>query len=72
MSLTTVPPYRASVTLGFRFLDKRTLVVGPRFTGVGSGPKNVSTSTDTTERPRSPLRPMASSTSSRPTTIVTG
>ena len=46
MSLTTVPPYRASGTLGFRFLDDRSLVVGARFTAVGASPKNVPTATD--------------------------
>ncbi len=38
MSLTTVPPYRASGTLGFRFLENRALVVGARFTADGGGP----------------------------------
>jgi hemoglobin/transferrin/lactoferrin receptor protein len=46
MSLATVPPYRASATLGFRFLDDRSLVVGARFTAVGASPKNVPTATD--------------------------
>ncbi len=46
MSLTTVPPYRASATLGFRFLDDRSLVVGARFTAIGASPKNVPISTD--------------------------
>jgi hemoglobin/transferrin/lactoferrin receptor protein len=46
MSLATVPPYRASATLGFRFLDDRSLVVGARFTAVEASPKNVPTATD--------------------------
>jgi len=46
MSLTTVPPYRASATLGFRFLDDRSLVAGVRFTAVGASPKNVPIATD--------------------------
>ena len=45
-SLTTVPPYRASATLGFRFLDDRSLTVGARFTAVGSSPKNVPIATE--------------------------
>jgi hemoglobin/transferrin/lactoferrin receptor protein len=46
MSLTTVPPYRASGTLGFRFLDDHALVAGIRLTAVGASPKNVPTATD--------------------------
>jgi hemoglobin/transferrin/lactoferrin receptor protein len=46
MSLATVPPYRASATLGFRFLDNHSLVVGARFTAVGASPKNVPIATD--------------------------
>ena len=46
MSLTTVPPYRASGTLGFRFLSDRSLVVGARLTAVGSSAKNVPIATD--------------------------
>jgi hemoglobin/transferrin/lactoferrin receptor protein len=45
-SLTTVPPYRASGTLGFRFLDDHSLVAGIRLTAVGASPKNVPTATD--------------------------
>jgi hemoglobin/transferrin/lactoferrin receptor protein len=45
-SLATVPPYRASATLGFRFLDDHSLVAGVRFTAVGASPKNVPTATD--------------------------
>ena len=40
------PPYRASATLGFRFLDDHSLVAGVRFTAVGASPKNVPTATD--------------------------
>lgn len=43
LSLATVPPYRLSETIGFRFLDNRSLTVGARFTAVGSSPKNVPT-----------------------------
>jgi len=46
MSLATVPPYRASGTLGFRFLDDHSLVAGIRLTAVGSSAKNVPTATD--------------------------
>jgi hemoglobin/transferrin/lactoferrin receptor protein len=46
MSLTTGPPYRASATFGFRFLDDRSLVVDARFTAVGASPKNVPIATD--------------------------
>jgi hypothetical protein len=46
MSLATVPPYRASATLGFRFLDDHSLVAGVRFTAVGASLKNVPTATD--------------------------
>jgi hemoglobin/transferrin/lactoferrin receptor protein len=46
MSLATVPPYRLSATLGFRFLSDRSLTIGARFTAVGASPKNVPTSTD--------------------------
>jgi hemoglobin/transferrin/lactoferrin receptor protein len=46
MSLTTVPPYRASATIGFRFLDDRSLVVGARFTAVGASPKNLPIAAD--------------------------
>jgi hemoglobin/transferrin/lactoferrin receptor protein len=42
-SLATVPPYRGSITLGFRFLDNNAMTLGVRFTGVGSAPKNVPT-----------------------------
>ncbi len=46
MSLTTVPPYRASGALGFRFLDNRSLVAGIRLTAVGASPKNVPIAAD--------------------------
>jgi hemoglobin/transferrin/lactoferrin receptor protein len=46
LSLATVPPYRASATIGFRFLDDRSLTVGARFTAVGSSPKNVPVTED--------------------------
>jgi hemoglobin/transferrin/lactoferrin receptor protein len=46
MSLATVPPYRASATIGFRFLENKSLAIGARFTAVGSSPKNVPTATD--------------------------
>ena len=46
MSLATIPPYRASATIGFRFLDNKSLTIGARFTAVGSSPKNVPTATD--------------------------
>jgi hemoglobin/transferrin/lactoferrin receptor protein len=44
MSLATVPPYRASATVAFRFLDNNALTLGARFTVVGAAPKNVPTS----------------------------
>jgi hemoglobin/transferrin/lactoferrin receptor protein len=46
MSLTTVPPYRASGTPGFRFLDDHSVVVGACFTAVGASPKNVPIAAD--------------------------
>jgi hemoglobin/transferrin/lactoferrin receptor protein len=46
LSLTTVPPYRASATIGFRLLDNKALTVGARFTAVGASPKNVPIATD--------------------------
>jgi hypothetical protein len=70
MSLATVPPYRASAMLGFRFLDDRSLVVGARFTAVGASPKNVPTATDGGGRFR--RRATDSSISSPPTPTMTG
>jgi hypothetical protein len=46
MSLTTVPPCRASATIGFRFLDNNALTVGARFTAVGASPTKVPIATD--------------------------
>ena len=46
LSLVTIPPYRASATIGFRFLDNRALTLGARFTAVGSSPKNVPATED--------------------------
>jgi outer membrane receptor protein involved in Fe transport len=72
MSLTAVPPYRASATLGFRFLDDHSLVVGARFTAVGASPKNVPIATDSDGTTPLPTSAYGSSISSLPTHIVTG
>jgi outer membrane receptor protein involved in Fe transport len=70
MSLTTVPPYRASAMLGFRFLDDRSLSVGARFTAVGSSTKNVAIAAE--GGGPLPHRAMDSSISSLPTPTMTG
>ncbi|WP_158818625.1 TonB-dependent hemoglobin/transferrin/lactoferrin family receptor [Methylocapsa sp. S129] len=46
LALATVPPYRASTTLGFRFLNDNSLTVGGRFTLVGASAKNVPIAAD--------------------------
>ena len=46
LDLATVPPYRASTTVGFRLLSDKSLTVGGRLTLVASSAKNAPMPTD--------------------------